>query len=297
MEQKINEKEQESAWAPVQKRQFPSWIDLFVLLGLFLVANLVGSGVALLCGIPMPSSLPAAQSDLTLRLAMEIDIAKFNAVSYFVAMLITCVGFYLYRWKRCKARSLGRFSWRGFNPSLLLWGVLFMLTTSLVIEPLLLLLPAGPEVYGRGLWAIVTVVVMAPIFEEVLFRGILLESLRARYGVVAALMLSSLLFAVIHFHLTVAVNAFFMGLILGYIYLETNSLWSVIFLHALNNTISYVLMALGYASLSMKELVGSPALYWALYGGSVVVLVLSAWKLVRTLRTLRRAEKKAPEAQ
>ena len=100
-------------------------------------------------------------------------------------------------------------------------------------------------VYGRGFWAIITLVVMAPLLEEFLCRGIILESVRAKYGVVAALFLSSAFFAVLHGHPALAVNAFVMGLILGFIYIETNSIFSVVLLHAMNNGAAFLLIMVG----------------------------------------------------
>ena len=127
-----------------------------------------------------------ASPDEAISTAEQIAAGHFNAMTYFVSMSVTLAGFLFYRRRRHGPTVVARFSRRGLNPVLLLWGVFFMLSTSVVLEPLLSLMPEVPNVYGRGAWAIVTVVVMAPLFEEVIFRGVLLESTRVRYGVVAA---------------------------------------------------------------------------------------------------------------
>lgn len=270
---------------------FPTWVDLLVFLGIFLVSNLIGYAVSLLAGCSWPSPEQLSAADEAVRLAAQNALGRFNAVTYVVTMTCTLAAYLAYRSFRGGPRTVGRFSSRGLNPMLLLWGVLFMFSTSVVLEPLLGLLPEVPNVYGRGVWAVVTLVVMAPLFEEVLFRGVLLESMRTRYGVVVAWLLSSLLFGAVHGHPTVIVNAFFMGLILGFVYLQTGSLWSVIFLHAINNGLAYVLLAAGLGDGMLTDLIDNRSLYLVIYLVAAAVFLFSGFMTVRTLRALRRDEK------
>lgn len=278
------------------RRGFPSAADLLVFLGIFAVANLIGTVVPLLFGIPFPDTKGLLGDDEAVRTAAQFGIAQFNAVSYAVTMSLTLGGYLFYRARRGGPRGIGRFSSRGMNPVLLLWGVLFLLSASVVLEPLLALLPAVPNVYGRGVWAVLTLVVMAPLFEEVIFRGVLLESLRRRYGVIAALLLSSLIFGLVHLHPTIAVNAFFMGLILGFFYLATESLWASVFLHAVNNGISYVLLAAGFGGTMLIDLLPDRTLYAAVYAVAAAVFCVSAFMTVRVLRRMRGEEKKPSAA-
>ncbi|MFR2062367.1 MAG: type II CAAX prenyl endopeptidase Rce1 family protein [Alistipes sp.] len=123
----------------------------------------------------------------------------------------------LYRRLRGGTHRIARFSLRGFNPAILLWGLVMMLAASIVIDPLLALLPAPPDATGRGLWALVTVVVLAPVLEE-LPAGASCSNPCGPGGVITALWASSLFFAVMHLHVTLAVNALVLGLILGFIF-------------------------------------------------------------------------------
>lgn len=225
--------------------KFPALADYLVFFGIFLLAQVVGAVTALLVGCKWPDQALLASADETVSTAEQVLVGHFNAVSYFVAMTLTLVGFLFYRSRRRGPKIIAHFSSRGLNPVLLLWGVVFMLATSVVLEPLLSLLPEVPNAYGRGAWAIVTVVVMAPLFEEVIFRGVLLESTRAKYGVMAAWLVSSAVFGIVHVHPTVAVNAFAIGLVLGFVYMRTDSLWSTIILHAVNNGIAYLALVTG----------------------------------------------------
>lgn len=75
--------------------------------------------------------------------------------------------------------------------------------------------------------------IVAPIFEELAFRGVLLSSLR-HYGKGFAIMASAFLFAIFHGNLVQSPYAFLCGLILGYAAVEFSLLWSIV-LHLFNN--------------------------------------------------------------
>ena len=91
---------------------------------------------------------------------------------------------------------------------------------------------------------IVYVCVLAPILEETLFRGMILQGLRP-WGDRFAVAASALLFGVFHMNLVQGVAALCMGLALGLIAVRSGSVLPGIFVHALNNSISIVLLATG----------------------------------------------------
>lgn len=88
-----------------------------------------------------------------------------------------------------------------------------------------------------------TVCVLAPIFEEILFRGILFRGM-LQYGMnpIFAILISSILFGIAHMNPWQFLGAGVLGAIFAFIYYRTKSLWICIFLHALNNTISFFMM-------------------------------------------------------
>lgn len=94
------------------------------------------------------------------------------------------------------------------------------------------------------LLAFITLVVVAPIAEEVLFRGYLYGRLRERGGIIVAILLTSLVFGVLHGQLNVGVNVFALSIILCLLREVTGSIWSGILLHMIKNGIAfYVLFA------------------------------------------------------
>jgi len=83
-------------------------------------------------------------------------------------------------------------------------------------------------------------IVMAPLVEEILFRGILYPLLKHRGHPRLALWGTSLLFASIHIHLASFIPLFLFGLILIWIYERTDTLLAPILTHATFNTIQLV---------------------------------------------------------
>lgn len=94
-----------------------------------------------------------------------------------------------------------------------------------------------------------------------------------------------------------ALNAFFVGAMIGFIYYKTQSLIPCILIHALNNAVSYfVWMLSGEKIVFTKEMFGSERSYHVLYAAACVVLLLAVAGIVRTLRRNRNVEVPAAEA-
>ncbi|MCS6775631.1 MAG: CPBP family intramembrane glutamic endopeptidase [Chloroherpetonaceae bacterium] len=84
----------------------------------------------------------------------------------------------------------------------------------------------------------------APIGEEVFFRGFVYNALKVRLGMAPAIVLSALAFALIHASPIAIVVIFPMGMALAYLYARTGSLWVTILIHAVNNGLSFIALAL-----------------------------------------------------
>ena len=81
---------------------------------------------------------------------------------------------------------------------------------------------------------ILSAMVLAPIVEELLFRGFLYHGIRRKAGVKAALIVTSAVFALIHPPQVMA-PIFVVGLSLGYLYERTGTLIAPIAFHAVFN--------------------------------------------------------------
>ncbi|CCW33848.1 predicted membrane-associated, metal-dependent hydrolase [Chthonomonas calidirosea] len=95
-------------------------------------------------------------------------------------------------------------------------------------------------------------VFLAPIAEETLFRGWLYTTLRNRFGMKHGLVLSSLLFALVHMDPLAILPIFAIGLVLGIVYEKTRSLWMSMIVHGTNNTIAFLLLYFWQASHPIK---------------------------------------------
>lgn len=96
---------------------------------------------------------------------------------------------------------------------------------------------------------VLVLVVVAPVTEELIFRGILLHAWTAKWGVTPALLSSTFLFAIFHPNV---IGLFVFGLMMGLLYIKTRTLIVPIVCHALNN-----LAAVGLAFVSQSS--GTPA--------------------------------------
>ena len=102
-----------------------------------------------------------------------------------------------------------------------------------------LIVPEPPELdYGPMIFQIIVICILAPIFEEIMFRGFILKVLKENYNAVIAVIISALLFSLFHTALHQIFPTFIMGLLFGMLYVKYKSLIPCILLHMFNNFLS-----------------------------------------------------------
>lgn len=87
--------------------------------------------------------------------------------------------------------------------------------------------------------AFLTLVVIAPVAEEVLFRGYLFGKLRKYTSLWIAILITSVLFALVHFAWNVGIDVFALSVILCLLTVWSKSLWPAILLHMLKNFVAF----------------------------------------------------------
>lgn len=132
-------------------------------------------------------------------------------------------------------------------------AVLFYFLLDKGLDPIFeRIFPISEEDYQQSLQSLSTtpiisliqVCILAPIIEEILMRGFLLDGLSVKYGKIIALFLSALLFALLHFNMVQTLSAFICGIVLGLLYLYTGSILCCMITHIGYNLISYITMIL-----------------------------------------------------
>lgn len=90
---------------------------------------------------------------------------------------------------------------------------------------------------------IVSVVVIAPIVEEIIFRGLLLRGLEKKYRLaILPIIYSSILFTAIHGLPSFFIQIFLIGMVLGFLSIKFNSVFPGIVLHSINNLLTLLIL-------------------------------------------------------
>ena len=99
----------------------------------------------------------------------------------------------------------------------------------------------NPTTWWAGVSALLAIVIVAPVTEELLFRGWIMRDLSEQYGPVAGLLGSSFLFGFAHVEPAVIFYATFAGIVLGAIAMKTQSTLASIATHAGVNALPLLL--------------------------------------------------------
>lgn len=138
------------------------------------------------------------------------------------------------------------------------WGILLFITVMLLGMVVTMFYPVEPElqdfakiILGAENWwelifPIIMGVILAPIGEEIYFRGFLYPTLRVRFGAMGGIFLTALFFSVMHFDLYRLIPIAVGGAGLTYLYEKTGNIWTNIIAHGVWNAIMIALIFLAY---------------------------------------------------
>ena len=101
------------------------------------------------------------------------------------------------------------------------------------------------EALSNNVLGVFTISILAPLLEEVLFRGAIQGYLMQRFSPWTSIIISSLIFGVIHMNPIQVFYATCVGIVFGWIYYRTRSLVPVVVGHVLNNSLAALTMILG----------------------------------------------------
>ncbi len=133
------------------------------------------------------------------------------------------------------------------------------------------------------LLSFLAVAVTPALTEEFAMRGIVMGSLK-KYGESFAVLMSAVVFALMHGNLVQIPFAFIMGVIIGYAVIKTGSLWTGVIIHFINNAVSVTLNYLtdGIASAVLQNAIS--VIYFAIcflcfFVGILAMRKRNDWKL------------------
>ena len=139
---------------------------------------------------------------------------------------------------------------------------------------------------SRNAFGFISIALTGPIAEEMLFRGAI-EGFFLRKGIkpVTAIVVSAIIFSIIHANPAQIFFAFILGLIFGWMYYRTGSIIPSVVGHVFNNTVSVSIMALSSPEDMNKttvETIGLTAT-WFLLIACIVIVILSIIYLKKVL--------------
>ncbi|HEU5121851.1 MAG TPA: CPBP family intramembrane glutamic endopeptidase [Candidatus Saccharimonadales bacterium] len=226
--------------------KFAFLLPLWVVVG-FGVSQLLITGILLglnYAGVPLTSINPAV-------------INTVLAASVYVLTLVLVLGVPFWTQKRRTskddlgiARSL---SWTdiGLAPA---GFIVYFIVSAILVYVVTLIIPGFDvgQVQDVGfenlsqqyevLLAFVTLVIVAPLAEELLFRGYLYGKLRKSVPIGVAMIITSIIFGLVHGQWNVAVDVFALSMVMCTLREITGSIWAGVLLHSIKNGLAFYLL-------------------------------------------------------
>ena len=267
--------------------------SLLILLVMFLLGSVV-SVVAAFIAAAITGELSAVAQSTSDPVGLAGILSGKLSLVYFTQMIIPVLFIWLVGNSNSQnplnapvkvdAPHLGKFNF-------LTLGILLLLMTlglSWALDPVTSNFPIPDNfkdmfesIATRPVDTIVSVAIMAPLFEEFIMRGTIERGLLSKGSAVVAILWSALLFGAMHMNLWQAIPAFVLGCLFGWVYYRSHSIWAVIFMHFVNNFSSIMLFwafpdmdADATSRENMIQLTGTDMWYWVLVGGGVAIVIV-----------------------
>ncbi|GAA0102039.1 CPBP family intramembrane metalloprotease [Paraclostridium bifermentans] len=165
---------------------------------------------------------------------------------------------------------------------IILFGIALSIVTSILINFLAQLFPSYEEVSNsitsqtNSILNIICMTVLIPIYEEIIFRGIIFNHLKENYKIGTAIVIQSLLFGIAHGNIVQGIYAFILGIVLVLMYMYFNSIYANIILHMIFNLFG------GLIDLKLCNL--NEFIYYILATICFVFLIIASYKMVLDYR-------------
>lgn len=139
------------------------------------------------------------------------------------------------------------------------------------------------EMVNLDLAGYLVVGISAPILEEFIFRGVFLKGFLKKYDAKKAIIWSALIFGIFHMNPWQFIPAFLIGLVIGWLYYKTKSLLPGLFIHFLNNSLSfYMAYKFQDINIGIKDIVGGNPNFLYL----LIISIFIGLSILYVLRTM-----------
>ncbi len=195
-----------------------------------------------------------------------------------------------------RRRATGEHTYNFHSLFLPSWPLLLLATWGImiIVEPLTELIPMSEEMEkqlteiaaSQDLFTGLTMVIAAPVLEEIVFRGIILDGFLKRFPPFHAILISALLFGLAHFNPWQFLLAAVLGGLLGWVYWRTRSLWPCLAIHFFANATGFFgrfFLSEEQLLSSSQELAGGAGNFTLLLAAAAAVLGGSIWLLNQLL--------------
>ena len=146
------------------------------------------------------------------------------------------------------------------------------------------------DTIGGLLFNLLIIALIPAIGEELTFRGVLQQGLTRRMNPHIAILLSSAIFSFIHFQFYGFLPRMFLGMLLGYLFYTSGSLWTSMLMHFINNgcaVVVYYLNNKGVIDVDVDHF-GESQNVWVVIASAIVTtaLIVWCWRKNRKAQTL-----------
>lgn len=199
---------------------------------------------------------------------------KYMLIAFLAALLITIIVYIVYYYLNGEKNFSDRFFLKKTSFKSILFSICIGFGTFVISVQIMRLLSQFQGTYkateefiggmNNNIYGIIALVIIAPIFEELVFRGFLFGYLKKNCNIYIAAIIQALLFGLAHGNIIQGSYAFVLGLFLAFSLVQSKSLICPIVIHMTNNLIGGVIttqisgnVALGVIILIISIVLGS----------------------------------------
>ncbi|MCY6355021.1 CPBP family intramembrane glutamic endopeptidase [Clostridium sp. ZS2-4] len=170
-------------------------------------------------------------------------VIKYSYTTLPVSIIVTFIVYYLL-FKFEKEDLIKYCDFRKFKYKYILPIIFLTIGFTLMLSPISKFEVNIYSMSKEGIIGFLGLLIFVPIFEEILFRGIIYNKLRENIDVFSAIIIQALIYGLFHGNAFQAVYTGVLGVILAIVYTWSDSIWTSILTHGIFNLLGLIIMPL-----------------------------------------------------